>query len=348
MTTLGARLRALTFSSVCCGLLMGCGIVVPDIKEFWDADTPPDPQGQVIPGAGQIEYEVKQHVFCELSKAVQYVNEHHKVRIGSNPPEAPLPPDFVAQISLSFQVDEMSGLSPGAILTTTLPNAVTTFGAGTPAVTTGQSRGIGFGGTLSSTATRIDKFDPSYSVYYLMIPFGPRSVCSNPANDPFRKYMHWEPDVSSPFALEGDLGIQNWLNGAIIANEFIQSNLNVPSGNGKGGSAGKGKGTKSGAGEGGLGATNGGGGGGGGGMLKTDAISYEIKFIIVSSGNVTPMWKLVQVSANTSGTFFSTSRTRTHDLIITIGPNDGRTLSAHLASQIGQAVSGGNSALTPH
>lgn len=83
-------------------------------------------------------------------------------------------------------------------------------------------------------------------------------------------------------------------------------------------------------------------------MLKTDAISYEIKFIIVSSGNVTPMWKLVQVSANTSGTFFSTSRTRTHDLIITIGPNDGRTLNAHLASEIGQAVSGGNGALPSH
>ena len=334
MTTLGARVRAFTFSSVCCGLLMGCGVVVPDIKEVWDADTPPDAQGRVIPGAGQIEYEVKQHVFCELSKAVQYVNKYHKVQIGSNPPRAPLPPEFVAQISLSFQVDESSALNPGVVLTTPLANS--------------QMRSLGFGGTLSSTATRIDKFDPSYSVYYLTMPFGPGSICWSPANDPFRKYKHWEPDVSSPFALEGDLGIQNWLVGAIVANEFIESNLNVPGGSGKGGSAGKGKGTRSGAAGGGLGATAGGGGGGGGGMLKTDAISYEIKFVIVSSGNITPSWKLVQVSANASGTFFSAGRTRTHDLIITIGPDDGRTLSAHLASQIGQAVSGGNGALPTH
>jgi len=35
-----------------------------------------------------------------------------------------------------------------------------------------------------------------------------------------------------------------------------------------------------------------------------------------------------------------------HDLIITIGPKDDqKTLNAHLASQIGQAVSGANAAI---
>ncbi len=39
--------------------------------------------------------------------------------------------------------------------------------------------------------------------------------------------------------------------------------------------------------------------------LKPDTVSYEIKFIIVSSGNVTPTWKLLRVSANTAGNFLA-------------------------------------------
>jgi hypothetical protein len=324
MAMLGPRARALTILLICCGLV-GCGLAVPDIKEVWDADKPAGAHGQRIPGTAQIEYEVKQRIFCELGKAVQYVNHNFPVSSGSSPnnlkpyAQNPIPLDFLVQISLSFQVDETSSLSPGVVLTQTLPNAVTTFGAGAAAVTTGQSRSIGFGGTLSSTATRIDKFVPSYSIRYLMIPFGPNSPCTDPKNDPFRK-NHWEPDSSSPFVIEGDLGIQDWLTGATIVNNLIVSQTSGAAG-----------------------------GGASVGGLATDAVSYEIKFIIVSSGNVTPTWKLVQVSANSSGTFFSTGRTRTHDLIITIGPNDKRTLDAHLASEIGQAVSGGNSPLLmPH
>ena len=68
-------------------------------------------------------------------------------------------------------------------------------------------------------------------------------------------------------------------------------------------------------------------------------MSIEIKFIIITSGNVQPTWKLVQVSANTGGTpFFSSGRTRTHDLILTIGPPTSRTAGDFLASQIGQAT----------
>jgi hypothetical protein len=336
MTTLGRRALALSFA---CFGLVGCGLVVPDVKEVWDADTPPDSEGRVTPGAGQIEYEVKQRIFCDLSEAVQYVNKYYPVLKGSSPSnlklyaKEPIPPDFIAQISLSFQVDEASALNPGVVLTTPLPNSVKTFGPGTTGtVTTSQMRSVGFGGTLSSTATRIDKFNPSYSISYLMVPFGPDSPCTDPKNDPFRR-NHWEPDSSSPFVLEGDLGIHNWLVGATIVNNLISSEIGSAGGSGK---------------KGGGGASNSGGASGsgtGGGGVKTDAVSYEIKFVIVSNGSVTPTWKLVRVSANTSGTFFSTGRTRTHDLIITIGPNDQRTLTAHLASEIGQAVSGANGAL---
>jgi hypothetical protein len=212
---------------------------------------------------------------------------------------------------LSFQVDESSGLTPGVTFNTVLPSVVRVFGPGaTGSVTVPQSRAIGVGGTLSSTATRIDKFNPTYSISYLMIPNGPGSVCKE---DPFRSQLKWEPASSSPFILEGNLGIRDWLVGAMLTDRFIGSNTT----SGKAGSLEK----------------------------KTDAISYEIKFIIVSSGNVTPIWKLVNISANPTGTLFSTGRTRTHDLIITIGPNDDNTVNSHLASQIGQAVSGGNAAV---
>ena len=226
--------------------------------------------------------------------------------------KGPIPLDWIAQISLSFQVDESSALSPGVTLNTTLPNAVKVFGPQS-SVSVSQSRSVGFGGTLSSTATRIDKFDPSYSVRYLMIPDGPNSACTS---DPFVTQLNWIPDSSSPFILEGNLGIEDWLFGAILTDLFLHS-ADLPKG-------------------------------GTGGAQKPDTISYEVKFVIVSNGNVTPTWKLVNISANTSGTFFSTGRTRTHDLILTIGPNDTTTIYSHLASQIGQAVSGGNtSLLTP-
>ncbi len=84
---------------------------------------------------------------------------------------------------------------------------------------------------------------------------------------------------------------------------------------------------------------------GGAGTSPPDTISIEIKFVIVSSGNVTPTWKLLRVSANTGSTpLFGMGRTRTHDLIITIGPPTQSTAYTHLASQIGNAVGNANRA----
>ena len=88
------------------------------------------------------------------------------------------------------------------------------------------------------------------------------------------------------------------------------------------------------------------GGAGGGGATTPDTISIEIKFVIVSSGNVTPTWKLLRVSASSgSAPLFGMGRTRTHDLIITIGPNNTATANTHLASQIGNSVSTANQAV---
>jgi hypothetical protein len=65
---------------------------------------------------------------------------------------------------------------------------------------------------------------------------------------------------------------------------------------------------------------------------------------VVTSGNISPMWKLVRATINQGGPLFSASRDRKHDLIITFGPNnpDTKSLAAtaagtFLASQIGLA-----------
>jgi hypothetical protein len=311
----GARLLLILVSA---SGFVGCGITVPDIKEPWDVDEPADAENPKIPGAAQMEFEIKKRIYCDLSEAVREVNKAYPTVPGGL-----LPKNWGAQVSLSLQVDETSSLNPGLTLNTTYPTVISypatknALGA-LAATTTSQSFGLGFGATVSSTATRVDKFDPYYSIAYLMKPDRPGGVCfpGKPytQNDPFLR-RGWTPAASSPFIVESDLGIKDWLMGAMIVDNALPSEGPTPTG---GGSAPSGK----------------------------DTVSLEIKFVIITSGNVTPTWKLVRVSTNTGSTpFFNTGRTRTHDLIITIGAPGDNSKNTHLASQIGNAVSNANRAI---
>ena len=74
-----------------------------------------------------------------------------------------------------------------------------------------------------------------------------------------------------------------------------------------------------------------------------NAITHDIKFEIVSSGNINPQWKLVRVSANTSPMLLAAGRDRTQELIITFGPTQKGMLapaaqSSHQATETGAAV----------
>ncbi len=51
-----------------------------------------------------------------------------------------------------------------------------------------------------------------------------------------------------------------------------------------------------------------------------EVLSYDVKFDILSSGNVTPTWKLVRVTTS-SANLFSAKRDRTHEMILTFGPS---------------------------
>lgn len=96
------------------------------------------------------------------------------------------------------------------------------------------------------------------------------------------------------------------------------------------------------------------------GPWKSNVISHQVKFVVSTSGGITPGWKLQRVLVNQSGNFLGASRDRTHDLTITLGPADEiktivtlrngtettltsrrpstQAADAHLASQIGSAV----------
>jgi hypothetical protein len=84
-----------------------------------------------------------------------------------------------------------------------------------------------------------------------------------------------------------------------------------------------------------------------------NAITHDIKFEIVSNGNVNPQWKLVRISANTSPTLFGVGRDRTQELIITFGPMQKGMLApaaanSHLATETGAAVSQSIQSLPAH
>ena len=80
-----------------------------------------------------------------------------------------------------------------------------------------------------------------------------------------------------------------------------------------------------------------------------DTFTYEVKFIVTKGASITPMWKLLRVSADQSGTLFAGSTVRTDDLTITMGkvtqePGKAATTTKsfddqHLADLIGQSVS---------
>jgi uncharacterized membrane protein YgcG len=482
--------------------LTGCGTVVPNIAEPWDGarDIGEQREGDLtgkttampISATAQIEFEIKKQIYCELKAAVQTVDWYSRntgnVQL--------LPHDWGASVSISLQVDESTALNPGVALNVAMANATSTFGVvqkvgnttiTPPMTSTPQSFSLGFGATISSTATRIDKFDPYYSVQYLLTPSSvpknpsnadPDPVCQfeKPTSDPVARGGH-VPAKSSPLiaqdvfgvgpilanrALEelepgaphivSQLGLVDWLVGATWTNQeipsvggpaiaykfpeylkqqrarlkalgfsdrqvtdiiasgassddlaelvdnpdkekrynkddvskfllqgtapsvlkqykdagyhrseiiemimhcdrkavsFVEGTDPASAAQHKDGAntLASAKNDKcSGAG----GSSPGGGGGsspgGGGGGTAPDTLTIEIKFIIVTNGNVTPTWKLLRVSANTTGSLLSLGRIRTHDVIITIGPNTQQTLNTHLASQIGTAVSNGNQA----
>ncbi|WP_230772409.1 hypothetical protein [Sphingomonas sp. Leaf4] len=78
-----------------------------------------------------------------------------------------------------------------------------------------------------------------------------------------------------------------------------------------------------------------------------DAFTYQVSFVVVTSGGINPTWSLARVVINPgSGSLIGASRKRTDDLLITIGPTDhskkgaptDRASQAHFSALFGQAI----------
>lgn len=61
---------------------------------------------------------------------------------------------------------------------------------------------------------------------------------------------------------------------------------------------------------------------GGVNTLTKNGITHDVKFDILTSGNINPMWSLHTVSVNSKGTFLTTNRDRIHELSVTFGPTN--------------------------
>jgi hypothetical protein len=65
-----------------------------------------------------------------------------------------------------------------------------------------------------------------------------------------------------------------------------------------------------------------------------------VAFVVVASGNITPTWTLVNVSANTAGSLAAAGRTKTGDVIISLGqPKAGAVDKAHDIAKLNSGFS---------
>lgn len=357
--------------------LSACGTYAPQIQEVWDQDYPGipsnDPKKYAPPmsATAQIEYEILNRVRCDLALAVEKAAKFPVTTESGKPAGFLLPADYQAQVALSLEVDESTALNPGISFTTPLHNATTNFageylGASTPLIaaqtfsslSSAQSYAFGLGGTISTTATRNDKYNPIWPVSQLV---KEAKECS-PRYDAYENLQPPFTPAKSSFLITSDLKIGEWLRETLTTIDLFKNSEDVQKQSGKKKKSGnknqqpastslqqrredlvkKGytpaeitqivaaEAAPTAAGTSGVDTA----------QFQPQTFSIEIKFIVVTSGNATPSWKLVRVTANNASPLFSVGRTRTHDLIITVGPRNANATNAHLASQIGAAVQG--------
>jgi hypothetical protein len=297
----------------------GCGLSVAQLPELWD---------QSVPYATErMEMQIKTAIFCELRKGAILARTNNKSEYYydkenvTSPNDLPFADNWGVQVTLILTADEKSSLTPNVSLKSPIHPAVV-FGQ-----SVARSFTMGLGGTLSSEDVRYDKFNFYYTAGDLINGAGSGDICGTPPTA-----LLGPKSTSSPFIDGINLGIKEWLPGAVTVSDFQRSSRASKNGEGPA-----------------LGTS---------GSFVSDSATYDNKFVIVSSGNVTPTWNLVRVATGSS-TFLDMNRTRTHELLITIGPGttkevtDKKTrktvrvntgpssaaLNSHLASEIGSAVS---------
>ncbi len=240
-----ARCFSLAMALTVCG----CGTYVPNIQE--------NPFATEKQRSDFIQ-EIVRNVRCEVQDAVVKLYAEDSAEIGPLNRNLAWFDSWAVQISLTLTIDEKSSLNP---IANWLPPGPPT-----------NIFNLGFGGTLSGDAQRVDKIGSFFSVADLK----KLAAC------------HPEDRNRGPFILEGDLKLYDWLKPTTIsinnADTPAPTNQNGPN--------------------------------------KSNVLSHEVKFEIVTTGTVNPGWKLKTATIGQTGTLFSTTRDRTQDLTITFGPPD--------------------------
>lgn len=293
----------------------GCGLSVSQLPEVWD---------QVDPDATvHMEKQIKLAIFCQLRLAAldarteNFNKFFHGQADVTGPEDIPFADTWGAQVTLTLTADEKSALTPNV----TFKNALL------PDKGIAQSFNLGIAGALSSQNVRYDKFSFFYTAYDLIHGAGEEDACHKPP-----KNLLGKPSSSTPFVDGAQLGIRDWLPGAVSVSDFQRSSRLSPTGEGPA-----------------LGSS---------GSFVSDSATYDNKFVIVSDGSVTPTWSLVKIATSTTP-LVDLNRTRTHELLITIAPGaiklvknkttkkvtvltvgpSSSALSSHFASEIGSAIS---------
>jgi hypothetical protein len=297
-------------------ILGACGRYVPEVQEFWGDEN--DASINVNNIAGQVA--------CELGQALREVIQYD---IDNPPRRLKSLEKWGAQVTLNLVVEEKSTFNPGVSLNTPMHNATVNFAGETL-----PSAGGALVATLISPSTySFLSLPQSYS-------FGIGGQLSSAAtrtdkyqflykvSDFLKGGSHWQEGRTDRTCLprnpanatlfpQTDLKIGEWVRAMVLPARTGTGDPTPTAANG---------------------------------------ITHDVKFVIVTDGNVSPNWKLVRVSANTfpNNPLFDASRTRTQEAIITVGPlSEGggggkgkpaaRTLAvnaqdSHLAAEIGSAV----------
>lgn len=243
------------------GLIGGCGTYVPDIV------TSNEPHATAF-----LINRILNHAKCELRDAV--ITAHNRdLKNAARYRKRTLAwlDGATAKITIKLIAEEKGTLSPGVAFKHLLPSVVTNFSNKTT-VTTPQSSSVGLGGLLQADATRTENIDFSYVIK--------TDFLENQTKNEVKPRPCKE--LGGIF-LEGDLKIQDWLDGATLP--FLIS-ANVPSEVDK---------------------------------TAPDVLTHEANFVVMANVNVTPSWTLVNVTANTASSLAAAGRTTTGDIIISLG-----------------------------
>lgn len=308
----GAIVTALAAASV----LAGCATGVPQMHDFGK------PEAKEVAR----ESNLVAHLKCELTRTllrIQVENEDNAIAEDRDHiPESlrGYPADWLfrwgAKASLKLNVEEDWSAGPNVSITVPLANHISTFATGGN-VTTSRAFTLPLSITGSTKAIRTETIGFTFAFADLLAASEDSwqadatargEVWNSSVEDRYRRKQAATACAAYDDSLmDGDLKIYDFIRSKV---QVSRTPALIPR-----------KGAKS----------------------PFDAFNYEIQFVVARSGSASPGWKLYPIAIDQSGSLLSAARTKTDDLILTLGEQKGEQLSqdaqdAHLAALIGQEV----------